>query len=245
MKQLITILTLSLLFSNLTMAQSCKVPPSCADLGYTMSQQDCSGKDYIKCPFDNSKIYCQTNDSLCNDNDAIIIKINVPYGYSALALELYVYSGIYKVESNTGDKLQLHYPGNVGNDIITFNTNPIDKCTLTSNGCDYTIKICGTFTKFRIPKIRHTYLSVSFNKSGLQTIEYNFNEATSYSCTLTELPELPTSLVSAPNLFVRCQYMTGVAPPFSNFPNLTNYENIFSNTQVQNHPTDPWPDDAW
>ncbi len=39
-------------------AIDCATPPSCADLGYTMTADDCDGKDTLKCPFDQTKAFC-------------------------------------------------------------------------------------------------------------------------------------------------------------------------------------------
>ena len=63
-----------LLCSALTVASSayaldCATPPSCAELGYTMTEADCAGKFTLKCPFDNSKIFCTGSTS--GGDDAI------------------------------------------------------------------------------------------------------------------------------------------------------------------------------
>lgn len=39
-------------------AQTCAVPPTCAQLGYTKSASDCGGLATLKCPFDDSKLFC-------------------------------------------------------------------------------------------------------------------------------------------------------------------------------------------
>ena len=40
-------------------AQTCVVPPSCEELGYTMTEADCKGLDVVlKCPTDMSKMAC-------------------------------------------------------------------------------------------------------------------------------------------------------------------------------------------
>ena len=39
-------------------AQTCIKTPSCADLGYTKSAADCAGKTVLKCPLDNTQVYC-------------------------------------------------------------------------------------------------------------------------------------------------------------------------------------------
>lgn len=236
MKHLIYIIALNLLSITPTLAQTCQTPPSCTELGYNMTAEDCSGKTSIKCPFDSSKIYCLTNESFCKDNESIIIKMQAD---TAWFLSLNFKQGITKYDFSYGDKLEL------SND-SSYSTKEMEY-KIPKTG-EFTIKICGTFTTFSPPIPLDWddvyYISViSFNKPGLQKIYTGFGE---YGCQLSgELPELPTSLVSAENLFARCTNMTGIAPPFSNFPNLTDYKGIFYNTQITNHPTDPWPDSAW
>lgn len=39
-------------------AQSCIKTPTCAELGFTKAEADCTGKTILKCPLDNSKVYC-------------------------------------------------------------------------------------------------------------------------------------------------------------------------------------------
>ena len=42
-------------------AQTCVMPPSCDDLGYTMTEADCaSAEKILKCPHDQSKMFCLT-----------------------------------------------------------------------------------------------------------------------------------------------------------------------------------------
>ncbi len=42
-------------------AQTCDTPPSCEELGYTMTEAQCVGLKTLKCPFDKSKISCGTS----------------------------------------------------------------------------------------------------------------------------------------------------------------------------------------
>ena len=39
-------------------AVSCATPPSCEEMGYTMSASDCSGVNALKCPSDYTKLFC-------------------------------------------------------------------------------------------------------------------------------------------------------------------------------------------
>ena len=41
-----------------TAAQTCAVPPTCNELGYTQKESDCSGLNMLKCPFDKSAVFC-------------------------------------------------------------------------------------------------------------------------------------------------------------------------------------------
>ena len=45
------------------LAQTCVTPPTCESLGYTKSESDCAGKQALKCPFDNTKVFCSENTS--------------------------------------------------------------------------------------------------------------------------------------------------------------------------------------
>lgn len=39
-------------------AQTCIKTPSCADLGYTKTAANCAGQAILKCPLDNTQVYC-------------------------------------------------------------------------------------------------------------------------------------------------------------------------------------------
>ena len=49
-----------------TLAQTCVTPPSCEELGYTLSADDCINMHVLKCPFDKNKLYC--NNFICPDS---------------------------------------------------------------------------------------------------------------------------------------------------------------------------------
>ncbi|MBQ9732232.1 MAG: hypothetical protein IJV97_04000 [Alphaproteobacteria bacterium] len=71
MKKLAILSPLVILMASTSLAQySCIVRPSCADMGYTKTEADCSGKTTLKCPFDLTKVSCeddQENNTLQND----------------------------------------------------------------------------------------------------------------------------------------------------------------------------------
>jgi len=67
-KFIATVFFTILIFSNVSAQSTCKIRPSCEAMGYTKTQADCNGKDFIRCPFDKSAYYCQGSscDGLAN-----------------------------------------------------------------------------------------------------------------------------------------------------------------------------------
>ena len=62
---LITVSAAVLLLSvQSAVAQVCTTPPTCDALGYTKTEADCSGKTILKCPLDQSKVYCPSADEI-------------------------------------------------------------------------------------------------------------------------------------------------------------------------------------
>ena len=53
------ILGLGCLYPTTISAQTCTAAPSCADMGYTKTIDDCTGKNTLKCPFDLTKVSCE------------------------------------------------------------------------------------------------------------------------------------------------------------------------------------------
>lgn len=57
-------------------AQTCTTTPSCEILGFTKSSTDCEGHSVLKCPFDQTKLYCDNGASggdktACNIGDIL------------------------------------------------------------------------------------------------------------------------------------------------------------------------------
>ena len=44
--------------SGSSTTSTCEMPPSCESLGYTKTADDCANKVTLKCPLDESKLYC-------------------------------------------------------------------------------------------------------------------------------------------------------------------------------------------
>ena len=57
------LLTTALLIPDLGCAAetTCTKAPTCSELGYTQTSSECSGRTTVKCPFDETKLFCGTN----------------------------------------------------------------------------------------------------------------------------------------------------------------------------------------
>ena len=58
MKKYLLLCTALTISSSAYAAIDCSVRPSCADLGYTQTETDCAGKFILKCPFDETAVFC-------------------------------------------------------------------------------------------------------------------------------------------------------------------------------------------
>lgn len=56
--RLLYLLSILLLSAAPVRAQTCTAAPSCAALGYDKTSTDCTGQAMLKCPFDQSKVFC-------------------------------------------------------------------------------------------------------------------------------------------------------------------------------------------
>ena len=63
-----------------TTTPTCEMPPSCEDLGYNKTADDCANKVTLKCPLDESKLYCADarQNGVCSEGYSEIEKI-IPY----------------------------------------------------------------------------------------------------------------------------------------------------------------------
>ena len=90
------ILGLGCLYPTTISAQTCTAAPSCADMGYTKTVSDCSGKTTLKCPFDLTAVSCEDEDSSSGsgqwDWENMINCMNLNYTYEVLESNAYIFS---------------------------------------------------------------------------------------------------------------------------------------------------------
>ena len=75
-----TLLNTGMTTSVNTATPTCEMPPSCESLGYNKTAADCANKVTLKCPMDESKLYCADakQNGVCSDGYSEIEKI-IPY----------------------------------------------------------------------------------------------------------------------------------------------------------------------
>ncbi|MBE6453017.1 MAG: hypothetical protein E7012_05975 [Alphaproteobacteria bacterium] len=130
-----------LLLSSTSLAQdSCMVRPSCADMGYTKSANDCEGKKAISCPFDTTLFYCPES------------------GFSEYPLETCPDGGVcleltqYKIDS-CQNSYELSSDGLTCN-ACNFANYPLSTCDANGTCSNYT---CGNVTKYKLDSCNSGY----------------------------------------------------------------------------------------
>lgn len=72
---------------NKAQAQTCVVPPSCEDLGYTMTEADCGNAvKFLKCPHDQSKMFCLSQEEV--DGNTVAHVGDIMYSDKTFSTEL-------------------------------------------------------------------------------------------------------------------------------------------------------------
>ncbi|MBE6452009.1 MAG: hypothetical protein E7012_00770 [Alphaproteobacteria bacterium] len=130
-----------LLLSSSSLAQdSCMVRPSCADMGYIKSANDCEGKKAIACPFDTTLFYCPES------------------GFSEYPLETCPDGGVcleltqYKLDG-CQNSYELSSDGLTCN-ACNFTNYPLSSCDANGTCSNYT---CGNVTKYKLDSCNSGY----------------------------------------------------------------------------------------
>lgn len=83
-----------LMVANIVSARaSCENSPSCESLGYVMTMQECSGPA-LRCPFDNSKVYCNTRTILPATCEDIARLSKQPLGQHCVVEQMMLQTGL-------------------------------------------------------------------------------------------------------------------------------------------------------
>ena len=230
MKKLFSLI-LSVSFANIAYAQTCTQTPSCEDLGYTMSSDDCKNGEGLKCPFDETKMYCPNSQ---DDENGGSITLLIKSLSASASLDVYFCGGILNVDCGNGTTQKVLVP-DCGE--LTDNSSSKDPaviCKYTSKG-EYTLKITG-WGSFISLDYSTSYIKINEIKSldirNVGTINNICDKSTTGS-----IPNLPPDLTCTfPNkmdykyscqLFNGCKNLTGSIPPLPK--KLVNGEYMFYN----------------
>ena len=152
----ISLLSVCLLFPQSGTAQTsqdtavCAKAASCSDMGFTMTAAQCSGKASLKCPFDQSKYFC--NDGIVGEIRAFAGS-SIPKGWKLLNSDTQIssitYKNLYSVIGFTfgGNSTSFQLPNLLSRFIIGANTS----YTLGNKGGTTT----ETLTVDQIPSHKH------------------------------------------------------------------------------------------
>ena len=239
MKKLAILSPLVILMASTSLAQdSCIVRPSCADMGYTKTIDDCTGKTTLKCPFDLTAVSCSASEAaiecdwgyeLTSDNSckkienaiAFVVETTINNGSITLATgstnNFTVDWGDGTVENYTNTSAPIHYYVTAGQyPIIITGTVPSFKVSKLTN-CN-TIKILNadleSVTSYAASSISSTFGKCS-NATGEipQKLSPNLKTATNmfYGCSglYGDIPELPSTITAATYMFYNCSGLTG------------------------------------
>ena len=261
-------ISFSALYAINALAQSCDLAPTCAELGFTQTTDECSGKKTLICPFDKTAVFCGSSSD------------NGPFGSGSISFEInyksFASNNKFSFEASGGDLW------------VDWGDGTFDKSNTHSyeDTGIYTIKIYGTITSFSslsqtaissvkilsldLASITKMDLSGYVNLTGtIPNLPPNLVDGSymfySHSGLTGTIPALPDSLTNGERMFANCSGLSGSIPPLPNSltngeamfnksfgltglapkkpDNLISYGGIFGFTSITNDGS--WPDDAW
>ncbi len=125
----------------------CYATPDCSALGYTMTEADCEGTHFVRCPTDTSKLFCKPNlyKSTCEVGDVLgndkkcYDAVNLPQSVKPIAI-------VFDVENRLAVALtDVKKDGSAGSESMSWSATACD--TLNLENCtttDTVITTCGT-----------------------------------------------------------------------------------------------------
>ena len=124
-------------------AQTCIKTPSCTDLGYTKTAADCAGKTVLKCPLDNTQVYCPGTEEINTPNTYNVGDI-APGGGTVVAVNSSGTGGTRVVAAGAGTyaELKSYCVSLSGGDTIwqiasSATLEKMNEGKLFFNGCSY------------------------------------------------------------------------------------------------------------
>lgn len=201
----------AILLASPAYAQTCTLTPSCEDLGYTMNSEQCNSGSSLKCPFDETKLFCYQE----TDNGGSITLLVENKSSSAQDMEITMCGGYLKVDCGNGEIKEAIHGQCVGNNKGTVT------CTYKKKGT-YTLKITGwaRSINFSYGASSSTMIIKNIKSLDIRNVQVINNICDRY--TTGTIPNLPPDLTGVPlstsvydfnSMFDNCQSLTGPIPP--------------------------------
>ena len=235
---------LGCLYPTTISAQTCTAAPSCADMGYTKTVSDCSGKNTLKCPFDLTKVSCEETGNPFSQS--IIVKIKVTEAgasFRILIPKLGDTIKSYVLNSYTSDLVYL----DCGNGTKRLYSGAIPSCTYDEVG-EYIYSISGKFKAIELSSTSTALLTriIKWDMDSLVSIFRNTTTSNWDKSGLTgNLPDFPPNLeYMASYLFQGVNGLSGTIPSKpSKITTSSSNKGFFSSTNLINDGS--WPSNAW
>lgn len=151
-----TAFVFTLLFSSRVYAQACAMAASCEDMGFKMTEAQCSGKFSLKCPFDNTKIYC---------NKDMIGEIKIFAGKQSAIPQGWILADGRSLARTTYPKLYAIYGTTYGGTASNFNIPNLNRRFVIGQSSTYGLAATGgeerhTLTLNELPSHSHGFIGL-------------------------------------------------------------------------------------
>lgn len=143
-------------FSSQARAQACALAASCEDMGFKMTTAQCSGKQYMTCPFDNTKVFC---------NGDIVGEIKIFAGKESAIPKGWILADGRSLARTTYPKLYAIYGTTFGGTASNFNIPNLNRKFVLGQSSSYSYASTGgeethTLTLSELPSHSHGYIGL-------------------------------------------------------------------------------------
>ena len=201
-------LVIILLGASSVYAQTCTLTPSCEDLGYTMNSEQCGGNPSLKCPFDETKLFCYQEQDNDGEGGAIILTIKNDSD-STYNTNIFVRGGYINVDCGNGTT---GVGVNSSDNIEVFGGESPEVSCAYGYG-EHTLKITGVARGIILKKEGSLYVK-EISSLNIKKVSYLEGVCGIYT---TGTIQLPPDLINADYLFSGCRRLTGTIPPLPKF----------------------------
>ena len=213
MKIKLTYFAAAILLTSPAYAQTCTLTPSCEDLGYTMNSEQCNSGSSLKCPFDETKLFCYQEQDNDGEGGAIVLTVENAVYSDPQGIAVYVRGGYVRVDCGNGEEIKESWSSDF--DLEIYGGQKISHTCSYKQGKEYTITITGWGVGIILKK--DTGLDIKkINSLDIRNVAYVGGICDPR--TTGTIPNLPPDYIGASGLgadglFENCEQLTGPIPP--------------------------------